>query len=711
MSETGHAFPIRAVVLGVAAMVLIALASAWTSWVVGQRIQTISRSQIEVLTLAERLQRHSEVLQLAASGTVLTGEPTFRRRYLAEKPKLRETLQALRQAVRLPENRKRIGQVEAAEEEIAPIEERALALAVNGQHDQARLLLESPRYLRLIDSYRAGLRAIERRSRAYVAASRDEVRRFLALNLGASVIALLLIALAWVVLVRPARSWGEQLAQAHAEARDAARAKSDFLAMMSHEIRTPLNSIIGFTDLLRNDPDLNEQQRRQVELVHNAGEMLSTVVDDVLDFSKIEAGRIELLLEPFPIEALIDNSVSIVRAAAEAKGLELRVEVDPALSPFFLGDEARLRQILLNLLNNAVKFTAEGAVTLTVRREQAVGELENLLFTVADTGIGIDADAQRRLFEPFSQADASVTRRFGGTGLGLSISRRLVELMGGEIGVESEPGQGSRFWFRAALRVAQRPAAPATAERAASARAARILLAEDLPMNRELACTILRRAGHQVDTAADGAQALAAVQRADYDLVLMDIQMPNMDGLSAARAIRALPGAKGRVPIVALTANVLPAQIREFREAGMDLHVAKPIRQADLHAAITAILSREQPQDNAQLEEGPAAFDAAAFAEVRDALPPERLAQHLERLADEVEKLAAEVNALAPGEVERAAHRIVSQAGMVGLMALSSAAASLEEAARSGMEAGPAARAFQAAAAPALERLREQPRV
>jgi CheY-like chemotaxis protein len=376
----------------------------------------------------------------------------------------------------------------------------------------------------------------------------------------------------------------------------------------------------------------------------------------------------------------------------------MRVNIDPCLSPFFLGDETRLRQVLLNLLNNAVKFTAQGLVSLAVKREALEGDRERLRFTITDTGTGIPANQQQLLFQPFSQADASITRRFGGTGLGLTISKRLVELMGGEIGFHSQEGAGSSFWFCVTLPQAQAPASLNEATVKAAAGGASILLVEDLPMNQELARAMIGRMGHRVDVADDGLEALKAVTTRHYDLILMDIQMPRMDGITATRQIRALGRPTSEVPIVAMTANVMPEQVREFLAAGMNGHVAKPVRHAELLAAITSALAAQPASRRglgaragadtappAEVQDGPPAFDATIFAEVREMLPPERLAAHLERLAGDVELVAAGPNS--DGAVEAlagSAHKIVSQAGMLGLMRLSERARAVEEAARSG---------------------------
>jgi PAS domain S-box-containing protein len=473
-----------------------------------------------------------------------------------------------------------------------------------------------------------------------------------------------------------------ELELARREAEAATASKAAFLANMSHEIRTPLNSIIGFTDLLLDDEVLTDTQRRQLDLVKNSGGALLTVVDDILDFSKLDAGRVELEDEPFALATLVDNSVSIMRGSADTKGLDLDVSIDPSLSAFHRGDEARLRQVLLNLLSNAVKFTSSGSVSLEVSKVGRTNGLETLHFAVVDTGPGVPANRQERLFRQFSQADASVSRQFGGTGLGLAICKKLVELMGGKIGYQGGDGAGSTFWFSLELPTAIANKAPAPIpEAVCELVGARILLVEDLPINQELACAILRRSGYIVEVANNGAEAVEAVRTRAYDLVLMDIQMPVVDGITATRMIRQFAAPLRNIPIIAMTANVLPEQVRKFREAGMDDHVGKPIKQQDLHQAIARALrvpkTVAQP-DAGEVAEGEQMFDAATFAKIAELLPHDRLNAHLASLHRQLGEAFAEP--VDREQLKSCSHKMISQAGMMGFPLLSNLSREVEAA-------------------------------
>jgi signal transduction histidine kinase/CheY-like chemotaxis protein len=377
----------------------------------------------------------------------------------------------------------------------------------------------------------------------------------------------------------------EQLTRAaRARAMAATEAKTEFLATMSHEIRTPLNSVLGFAQLLAARNDLPPDARRQVNLIDSAGGALLTVVNDILDFSRVEAGQVELLPQPTSASALLRDAAAIMAPEARAKGLSLDVEVIDPIDALHDLDDTRLRQVLLNLLNNAVKFTEQGRIDARLIVEPGDHE-DRLRFEIIDTGVGISVEQQPLLFQRFSQIDSSASRTYGGAGLGLAISRALVELMAGKIGVDSVPGRGSCFWIEIAAPVAE-PLAVADRRQPASPSAARILLVDDHPMNREIGVALLTLAGCKVDIAENGQQAVDAAAVGEYDMILMDIHMPLMDGLAATRAIRALRSPAGKIPIIAMSADALPQQVERCYAAGMVDHIAKPIQREVLYAKV-----------------------------------------------------------------------------------------------------------------------------
>jgi signal transduction histidine kinase len=378
---------------------------------------------------------------------------------------------------------------------------------------------------------------------------------------------------------------------ARSRALAANEAKTEFLATMSHEIRTPLNSMLGFSQLLVERQDLPPDVRRQLGLIDSAGTALLTVVNDILDFSRVEAGQVELLFQPTSAAAVLHDAVGIIRAEAENKGLQLTVDVTDPVGGLHDLDGLRLRQVLLNLLQNAVKFTEAGRIRACLSIEP--GEIEDRLkFEIIDTGVGIAVEQQGRLFQRFSQVDSSASRAYGGAGLGLAISKALVELMGGRIGVDSALGHGSAFWVEVlAPRVEAYDAGEP--QPAAAPGAARILLVDDHPMNREVGAALLTLVGCRVETAENGQQAVAMAARGGFDIILMDIHMPEMDGLAATRAIRALGGPASETPIIAMSADALPQQVERCYAAGMVDHVAKPVQREVLYAKISRWLARK----------------------------------------------------------------------------------------------------------------------
>jgi PAS domain S-box-containing protein len=383
--------------------------------------------------------------------------------------------------------------------------------------------------------------------------------------------------------------------QARIEAEGASEAKSEFLAVMSHEIRTPLTSITGFMDLLKRTEGLNSQQRRYIDLVQTANASLLAIVNDILDFSEVESGQMELERRPFRTSAVVEDAMVIVGPSAAAKNLPINSVVNPNVPEWLMGDEARLRQVLVNLLTNAAKFTQRGSITIDVRRQISADRGERIRFSVTDTGIGIAPDRQHRLFKKFSQADSAMDRKHGGAGLGLVICQQLVELMNGQIGIHSDIDQGSTVWFTASLPAVKPPATQseieAPLEDAGDARF-KILVVDDIETNREIVEAYLRDNNYEVDTVASAVDAIRLIQIERYDVVLMDIQMPVMDGVAATRCIRALPDSFKNIPIIAMTGNVLPQQVRSFLAAGMNDHVGKPIERAKLYSSVRRWIPR-----------------------------------------------------------------------------------------------------------------------
>jgi signal transduction histidine kinase/HPt (histidine-containing phosphotransfer) domain-containing protein/ActR/RegA family two-component response regulator len=421
-----------------------------------------------------------------------------------------------------------------------------------------------------------------------------------------------------------------QLRQAASRYRGANRAKSGFLAAMSHEIRTPMNAVLGLAASLL-DGQLRPEQHQAVQAIHDAGDTLLQVLNDILDLSKLEAGRMTFEAAPFSPGQLTHGVVSLMGPQAVTKGLAMDAECDPAVPDGLVGDAGRIRQILLNLASNAVKFTAAGSVTVRCACLERTAARATIQWTVTDTGIGIPPRIIGKLFHEFVQADDSIARRFGGSGMGLAISRRLASLMGGRIMVESTPNQGSVFTVELTLKISRQPldaarhrVDPAPAFNAllrSRGRRLRVLFAEDNPANQLVARRLLTGFDVQVDAVGDGLEAVAAARRFDYDIIFMDMRMPKMDGLKATRAIRGLGGRMARVPIVALTANAFADDVKACLDAGMNRFLSKPVGKDMLLSAAVAALSGSPGATTAAAGgDGHEDCDISALAELCDAI-------------------------------------------------------------------------------------------
>ncbi len=501
------------------------------------------------------------------------------------------------------------------------------------------------------------------------------------------------------------------LSQARDLAERASRAKSRFLAGMSHELRTPLNGILGYAQLLHMEGDLNPKQADRVDAMLVAGKHLLQMITCVLDLSEIESEHIQLQSIEFDLQPVAEACLDLIRPTAVAKGLALSIAVAPDTRRDLISDPVRLRQVLLNLLGNAAKFTGKGSIELRLRPAEDAAKLR---IEVADTGPRIPAEKRSRLFQDFERLDADAGGAIEGAGLGLALSARLASLMGGRLGYDDNPGGGSVFWLELPWKPQATPiaaSAPAFDAHGAepvpqAVRALHVLVVDDVQINRDIACSFLRAAGHEASCAEDGIGAVAAAAGTDFDIVLMDVRMPRMDGLEATRHIRSLGGKRGQVPIVAVTAQAFTDQVAACHAAGMDGHLAKPF---DMGALLTAVARAVAARPRPDVTPGPAGppasvsgalavpsidrqlpvLDPLVFERTAGFLTPEMFASSMRTLVDFGETILRglrEPNALARSgdELAEAAHTLAGSAGMFGFKRLAATGRSFEQAVRSG---------------------------
>ena len=567
----------------------------WASWTSINIAESVKARTVAFEELNGNISYLNEVLTSSARLAAATGDARWEARYEEHVPILEEVIANAMSLAGATSATSAATQTTDANQQLITMEARAFELVRRGQNDKALRLLRSNDYQTQKALYSDGMdRFVQTLHTALDEKNTAEIRQ-IKLSLSAALFAITAVIILWGAIVRLLYGQQKRLADLNRELKYANAAKSDFLATMSHEIRTPMNGVLGMNGVLM-ETDLSVEQRKLTATIKHSGETLLSLLNDILDLSKIESGHVALEVLDFDLQKLLESLEAFWASQYQARNLDFTLGMSSDIPHAIKSDPNRIRQILFNLIGNALKFTEAGGVKVDVSQKTIGQDKLELCFAVTDTGIGLTPEAQSKLFNKFAQADSSVSRKYGGTGLGLAISKKLAAMMGGEIGVESVPGQGSTFWFtircargdpQAVDEEISTGAKIEQADPSAQHQSLRILVAEDNQVNQMVLKAILGKTNHRVDMVNNGIEAVAAVMRCKYDLILMDVQMPEMDGVTATKKIRDLPGDDRDIPIIAVTANAMLGDREKYLDAGMTDYVSKPVSLQKLTDVIT----------------------------------------------------------------------------------------------------------------------------